>query len=131
MTLDDGDELDEASDEEEDNMGLDDLAFDLGEHLPEKGAKEKPGSQRSSGLNQDKLVQMYIQQQRQQNAFNQKLIDQIASQNKVIINSRRALIMNGNTIEWQVQFQTLFREGKFSLSTVCCASLNSILEGKV
>lgn len=86
VTLDDGggDELDDKSDEEDGNPGLDDLAFDLGPVAPERNTKVKPGSQRSSELDRDRLVKMYISQQRQQNAFNQKLIDQIATQNKVI-----------------------------------------------
>ena len=83
-------ELDDGSDGEDENMGLDDLAFDLGEILPEKvtktkkGAKINPAALPSSGLDKDKLVQLYVQQQKQQNAFNKKLIDQIATQNKVI-----------------------------------------------
>lgn len=83
-------ELDDGSDDEDENMGLDDLAFDLGEILPEKvtrtkkGAKINPAALPSSGLDKDKLVQLYVQQQKQQNAFNKKLIDQIATQNKVI-----------------------------------------------
>lgn len=83
-------ELDDGSDDEDENMGLDDLAFDLGEILPDKatrtkkGAKINPAALPSSGLDKDKLVQLYVQQQKQQNAFNKKLIDQIATQNKVI-----------------------------------------------
>ena len=83
-------ELDDGSDGEDENMGLDDLAFDLGEILPEKVTKTKKGTKRnpaslpSSELDKDKLVQLYVQQQKQQNAFNKKLIDQIATQNKVI-----------------------------------------------
>ena len=92
MTLDDTvtEELDDRSDGEDENMGLDDLAFDLGEIIPDKVTKTKKGTKRnpaslpSSELDKDKLLHLYVQQQKQQNTFNKKLLDQIATQNKVI-----------------------------------------------
>ncbi len=39
--------------------------------------------------------------------------------------------MDSNTIEWRLQFLTLFPEGKFSLSTIFFSKSNLYFRGKV
>ena len=102
MTLDDG-RVEELESDEEENMGLDDLAFELGPQIQNNTTKETPTSQPSPELNKDQLVQMYIRQQHQQNQFNKKLIEQIATQNKVNIAQSPVVSIN------QLKHTTTFR----------------------